>query len=120
METIENITFQQKWQNFKMGVKARVKATIQWCKENPQVAASVAAGILAGVTEITKSAIKAKDRREDRELEEKRLNSVYDRSAGMYLCTERPLTNDDWRGVQKRKRDGMTTGEALEDMGLLK
>lgn len=120
MDNIEKTVKEFKWEKFKMGVKTRYEKAKVWCRDHKEVLMVVVPAVLSGGVELTKAAIKAKDHREDRELEDRRLKSVYDRSAGMYLDTKRPLSNDDYRELQKRKRDGMTTGEALDDMGLLK
>lgn len=108
-----------RWEKFKMAVSEKANAAVTWCREHKEVLMVVVPAVISGGVELTKAYVRAKDHKEDRELEEKRLSSVYDRSAGMYLDVKHPLSNDEWREVQRRKRDGMTTGEALDDMGLL-
>ena len=108
-----------KFEKFKMGVKTKAKQTYAWCCEHKEVLMVVVPAAIGAIGEIGKTVIKAKDHREERELEEKKLCSVYDRSAGMYLDTTRPLTNDDYLHVQALKREGKTTGEALYELGLL-
>jgi len=120
MDDIEKTVTELKWEKFKMGVKTRFEKVKDWCTDHKEILMVVIPAVISGGVELSKAAIKAKDHKEDRELEDRRLKSVYDRSAGMYLETTRPLSNDDYRRLQQRKRDGMTTGEALDDMGLLR
>lgn len=112
-------TFKQRVENAKQKAKDWAEPKLQWCREHKEILMTFGPVVIGGVFELAKAGIKAKDHREARELEEEKLRSVYDRSAGMYLETTRELTNDDYRELQRRKREGMTTGEALDDMGLL-
>lgn len=109
-----------RWNRFKKDVKEKFRASCEWCKEHKEVVMAVAPIVLSGTFELAKAGMKYHDKRQERELEEDKLNSVYDRSAGMYLDTIRPLTNDDYRQVQNLKRQGLTTGEALDRLGLLR
>ena len=112
-------TFKQRVENAKAKAKDWAEPKLQWCREHKEILMTFGPVVIGGFFELAKVGIKAKDRRETRELDEEKLHSVYDRSAGMYLTTKRELTNDDYRELQRRKREGMTTGEALDDMGLL-
>ena len=103
----------------KAEAKVKIRQTADWCKEHKEVVVAVVPVVLSGIFELTKAGMKYHDKREERELEEQKLCSVYDRSAGMYLDTIRPLDNDDYRQVQNLKRQGLTTGEALDRLGLL-
>lgn len=113
-------TASSRWKRFKNDVKAKIKESYEWCKEHKEVVMAVAPIVLSGSFELAKAGMKYRDKRQERELEEDKLRSVYDRSAGMYLDTVRPLTNDDYRQVQNLKRQGLTTGEALDRLGLLR
>lgn len=113
-------TASSRWKRFKNDVKAKIKESYEWCKEHKEVVMAVAPIVLSGSFELAKAGMKYHDKRQERELEEDKLRSVYDRSAGMYLDTVRPLTNDDYRQVQNLKRQGLTTGEALDRLGLLR
>lgn len=108
-----------KWEKFKEGVKEKASAAYDWCKEHKEIVLAVVPVVISGGFELAKAGMKYRDKREDRELEEEKLCSVYDRSNGMYLDTIRPLTNDDARQVQNLKRQGLTTLEALDRLGLL-
>lgn len=119
MEKLTKEAVKEKFEEFKMGVKIRTKLAYDWCCEHKEVVMVFGPAVIGAVGEGIKAAIKAKDRREDRELEELKLRSVYDRSAGMYLETKRPLDNDDFLHIQALKRQGRTTGEALYELGLL-
>ena len=113
-------TFKDKWKDFKANVKVKTQITCDWCRENKEVLLVVVPAVIGAVGEVGKAAIKAKDRREERELEMRKLDSMYDRSLGAYVDTTHTLTTKEKRDVQKRKRaKGMTTTEALEDLGLL-
>lgn len=109
-----------KFEAFKMGVKVRYEKAKRWCMDNKEVSLAMATAVIGGIGELGKEIIRSHDRKLARELEEAKRKSVYDRSAGMYLDTTRELTNRDYRKLQAKKRDGLTTGEALDSMGLLK
>ena len=113
-------SFKDKWEDFK--VKARVKTQVawDWCKEHKEVLMVVVPAVIGAAGEVGKAVIKAKDHREERELEELRLRSQYDRSLGAYVETTHPLTTEEKLLVQETKRaKSMTTIEALNDLGLL-
>ena len=112
--------FKAKFEAFKMGVRVRYEKAKRWCIDNKEVSLAMATAVIGGIGELGKEIIRSHDRKLARELEETKRKSVYDRSAGMYLDTKRELTNRDWRELQARKRNGLTTGEALDSMGLLK
>lgn len=112
-------TVKEKFEDFKAKAKVKIGLACDWCRENKEMLKIVAPAVIGGVFGVAKVAINAKDRREARELEEQKLHSVYDRSAGMYLTTTREPTNEDWLHIQKLKREGKTTGEALYELGLL-
>ena len=108
------------WQKTKAKIKDWWNPKWTWIKDHKEIAIPVATAIISGAVELTKAGMKYHDKAEERQLEEEKLASVYDRSAGMYLSTTRPLDNDDWRRVQELKRKGKTTGEALDQLGLLR
>lgn len=110
---------QTTWEKFKAKAKAKCDQAKTWCKEHKEIVLAVAPVVISGGFELAKAGMKYRDKRQERELEEEKLASVYDRSAGMYLATIRPLSNSDWRRVQELKRQGLTTGEALDRLGLL-
>lgn len=110
----------EKFEEIKMGAKIRYDQAVTWCRENKEIVVALAPAVIGGSVELIKAIVRAHDHAEEREMERIRRHSVYDRSSGMYLETTEELDNDDFRELQKRKRRGMTTGEALEDMGLLK
>lgn len=114
-------TFKQRVENAKQKAKDWAEPKLQWCREHKEILMAFGPVVIGGVFELAKAGIKAEDHREARELEEKKLHSVYDRSECMYLETKRPLTNDDYREIRRRKKEqkGLATGEALDDMGLL-
>jgi len=107
------------WQKFNEKAKDKYNASVAWCKEHKEIVMAVAPVVISGAFELAKAGMKYNDKKQERELEAEKLASVYDRSAGMYLATRRPLTNADWRRIQELKRQGYTTGEALDRLGLL-
>lgn len=112
-------TLKDRWEDFKVNAKVKAHVAYDWCREHKEVLMVVVPAVIGAAGEVGKAVIKAKDHREERELEERKLCSVYDRSAGMYLDTTRELTNEDYIKIQSLKREGKTTGEALYELGLL-
>lgn len=112
-------TVKDRFEDFKAQAKVKIGIACDWCKEHKEFVKVVAPAVIGGIFGVAKVAINAKDRREARELEEAKLHSVYDRSAGMYLTVNREPTNEDYLRIQSLKREGKTTGEALYELGLL-
>lgn len=108
-----------KFEEFKRKAKERCNAAYSWCKEHKEVVLAIVPVLISGGFELAKTSMKYRDKAEERKLEEEKLASVYDRSAGMYLSTRRQLNNSDYRRIQELKRQGYTTGEALDRLGLL-
>lgn len=120
-DNIINVEFKEPslYEKAKSWAKQKYDKTKQWCIDHKEWILIFGPAAVSGAVELGKSVMKYKDKQADRELEEKKLCSVYDRSCGGYVSVKRPLTSADWVKVQALKRKGMTTTEALLELGLL-
>jgi len=83
----------------------------QWCRDNPMIAAA----LLVGTRQLVKTT-----RRRSETHEKKRQRLIWDPAARHYWETKRELKQSEWLEVERLKRQGMTIGEALAEMNLLK
>lgn len=111
----ENVmaTIKEKW-------AAKKEKLINWIDDNPEKAYAIGVLTVAGVglgTRIGLRAWKTHNLRIEQKLKD---NYVYDHRSGMYVQLKRPLNNHDWRYFNSLRRDGLSTAEALERMGIIK
>ncbi len=120
-DNIIEVKFQEptRREKAKRWVKEKYDKTKQWCTDHKEMIMIFGPVAVSGAFELLKCGMKYKDKQADRDLEEKKLCSVYDRSVGGYVSVKRPLTSADWVKIQALKRQGMTTTEALLELGLL-
>lgn len=106
----------EKWEKFKSDLKCKYIVAKDWCIRNKEVVIAVAPAVIGGFFEIVKIASKKDARDEEKELKEL---YIYDRSMGHYWKLRRRLTNAEYREIERRKAEGETMGEILEDMRVL-
>lgn len=106
----------QKWEDFKWKAKQKYEAAKTWCTENKEVVIAAIPALITGAFEIIKIASKADAREEEKELKEL---YIYDRSMGHYWKLRRRLTNSEYREIERRRAEGESMGEILEDMRVL-
>ncbi len=113
-------TLKDRWEDFKANAKVKAHIAYDWCREHKEVLMVVVPAVIGAAGEVGKAVIKAKDHREERELEERKLCAEWDPSLGSYVDTKRPLTTEEKREIQRIKREkGITKIEALDELGLL-
>lgn len=97
--------------------EARKKKAIDWWEENKAAAivvVPIAGTVLAkGIQVIGKSInLHIEERNKDRRL--------YDTSLGHYWELKRKLNNHDWVQINRRRNEGESLGDILEEMRVLK
>lgn len=113
---LKTMKVESKWHSFKTWAKKKTVDTLQWVKDNPELAALAAAG-LGGAAKGLKSLIRTHNLKQDQYNKER---YIYDRSLGMYLHTKRPLRNQDYISINQRRARGEKLSDILESMRLLK
>lgn len=92
---------------------------IEFVKENPEtcgILATVGTTLIGGGVKLTKGIIRTHRIHKEQYLKER---YIYDRSLGMYLKTRRPLRNNDYIIINRRRRNGERLSDILAGMGLL-
>lgn len=112
-------TIRQKWTDFWAKIKDLGGQTFEWCKAHKEILMAFGPAVIGGGVEIAKAVIKAKDHKEERELEEEKLRSAYDDFDGVHLETEHLLNKEEYHRFKELKEQGKTTGEALYELDLL-
>lgn len=113
-ETKEVIS--EKWNSFKDWSKKKFNEAKIWCGEHKELVVGVVPVLITGFFEVIKIASKADAREEEKELKEL---YIYDRSMGHYWKLRRRLTNSEYREIERRRAEGESMGEILEDMRVL-
>lgn len=106
----------EKWEKFKDDMKCKYIVAKEWVSKNKEFVIACAPAIIGGLFEVMKIASKKDARDEEKELKEL---YIYDRSMGHYWKLRRRLTNAEYREIERRRAEGETMGEILEDMRVL-
>ncbi len=101
----------------KMKAIIRVNKTVDWVKNNPQIALGVGTAVVGTGKYFGKNIIK---RGNLRKAEKVKQEYCYDPSLGHYWQLKRKLSNSEWRAVENRKKNGEKLGEIFESMKVLK
>lgn len=93
----------------------RVGAVKDWCRLHPQEATMLGIVIVGTTGKVIQSALayKAKTKQIDKQ------RVIYDPSAGMYQCLNKPMNYEQQRAYNALVADGMKRGEALRALGLV-
>lgn len=105
-----------KWEAFKVKAKQKYDEAKDWCGEHKELVVAAVPVLISGFFEVIKIASKADAREEEKELKEL---YIYDRSMGHYWKLRRRLTNAEYREIERRRAEGESMGEILEDMRVL-
>lgn len=92
------------------------KATVEWCKENPEAALAITGLVAAAGRAVIREGVKARDEKRENDHRER---YIYDRSLGMYWELKRPMTTAERCEFQRLKDEGYRTGDILRSMKLL-
>ena len=105
--------------------KSKVKAWLKnrwtdvscWCGEHKTEIMVVAPVVIGGIATTAKVIGKSVNLNKEQNLKEK---FVYDTSLGHYWELRQKLTNSQWTEIERRRANGETLGQILNDMKVLK
>lgn len=109
-----------RWYGFKWNLEQKAKATLNWCSNNKEltIAFLTAAGVAIRAGSKTAASISRKI--DDKKEADRRDLEIYDHSIGKWQKLRRPMKYDETLEFDKRKREGESTVQILDDMGLLR
>lgn len=117
METIDNRTLKEKVAALKFKAGEKVKQVKDWVKENPQMAFTAGSVIIGSASYIGKKAFRIVENKQAMKAVECR---HYDPRTGENWFTRRPLNSKEQLQLDKLYKSGLSKGEILESMRLLK
>ncbi len=121
IETVDDRTFGEKVKStayiWKCRASRKAKEVKDWAMANPQTALMVGSAIIGGGSYIGKKAIKAADDKRQIRMVECR---HYDPRTGENWFTRRPLNSKEQLKLDRLYKSGLSKGEILEQMRLLK
>lgn len=95
-----------------------------WCANNPQLASilipgaiMLGGGLIKGGTSVVKAAINNNTAKHQNRVDDRR---IYDPSEGFYWNLKRDLNTSQKLELERRKAEGESMGQILEDMRVLK
>lgn len=88
-----------------------------WCSENKGLLMVAVPTVIGGITATVKVVGKNINLNKEQNLKEK---FVYDTSLGHYWELRQKLTNGQWTEIERRRANGETLGQILNDMKVLK
>lgn len=88
-----------------------------YCFNHPEEALGIGCLTLVVIGNVVTKTKKAKALEKEEELKEE---YCYDRSLGHYWRLRRKISNDEWLEINRRKNEGESLGEILEQLRLLK
>lgn len=99
--------------------KARLKLQIgkEWFDRNKEALVTLVPIIVGGVATIVKVVGKRCNLNKEETLKDE---YCYDRSLGHYWRLKRPLSNNEWLEIDRRKKEGERLSDILDDMRVLK
>lgn len=100
----------------KRAIKDKVQKCKEWIVRNKEAAVASVPIVIGGITTVVKAVNKHNSQRKEQELKEL---YCYDRSLGHYWKLKRPLSNDEWLEIDKRKKSGERLPEILEELRVL-
>ena len=117
MDTVDKRTVKEKFETFKWRVKQKKNEAIKWCKEHPEYAFFAVTTAVGGISYGGKKIFnKVSAKREIRNLECRH----YDRRTDTYWFSKRPLNTGEKLIMEKKYTEGLSKGEILHQLGLLK
>ena len=117
METVDKRTLKEKWESFKWKAEQKKRETFKWANEHPQAAFFTVTTLVGGLSYGGKKIFKHVSVKKEIKLMECR---HYDRRTDEYWFSRRPLKSTEKLQLEKYYQNGMSKGEALRRMGLLK
>lgn len=101
----------------KLNLKAKLKAAMDWSKENRDIlviAVPAAVAIVTGTCKLGGKLIDAHREHSHQNL------TCYDRSLGHYWQLKRELSNNEWISIEQRRKNGERLADILSELKVLK
>lgn len=115
MQTVDDRTFEEKFQSFKFECERKKEAVVSWCKEHKELCIAMAPIVVTGVFDVIKEISRTARQHEEKVLKE---NYIYDRRRGHYVQTRRPLKPKEWRIFDERYQMGESVSDIVNDLRL--
>lgn len=116
----EKVKKQIERKQFRDKVKTKLHDASQWIVDNKEVvlvAAPVVMTVTKGTFNIGGKLLKHHNLKLEEKLKDRR---IYDRSTGHYVETRRKLKSTEWAEFDRRRRQGYSVQQIINDMGLNK
>ena len=117
METVDNRSFEEKKEAFKLKAKEKFDRAKQWCSENKEI---LVVAVPAGLAFLGKT-MKSVDRMQERKYDYKdRYLQVWDPATRQHVKLRRELKPHEQLELSQRNQDGERLTDILFDMGVVK
>lgn len=116
-EVIDMRSKEQKHEDRKRKLKEAWDKFVAWVEAHFWFFFALLGMTFSFILSLVKSGSKNDKVEEERKLKE---NFVYDRSNGHYVELRRKPTGDEWRELDRRRRNGESVSEIADDMRILK
>lgn len=114
---IEDFRKESKKRKLKEKVRSKIQNGIEKFDRNKEVIVTLAPIIIGGVATIVKVVGKRYNLSKEEQLKDE---YCYDRSLGHYWRLKRPLSNDEWLEIDRRKKNGERLSDILSSLKVLK
>lgn len=101
----------------KMRLKEKYDGVKDWCCENPQLVVTIAASAVGLATTGIKAVSRHHNLRQQERIKEE---YCYDPKLGHYWTLKRPLKNNEWLEIDRRRARGERMANILRSMKVLK
>lgn len=115
METIDQRSFKEKVESFKMEAKKKLDDCVEFCKKNKEVVIVMAPVVIECSTRLLVQVLRAYGKHEDRINKER---NIYDFRHRHYVQSKRKIKQHEWDEIDQRLERGESPGEILKDLGL--
>lgn len=117
METKDCRSFKEKVEAFKWNTKEKLGKAVQWASENPGAALTITSTVIGATAYTGKKLFKIAG--ENREIKLIQCRH-YDPRTGENWFTKRPLKSHEQLKLDREYKEGLSKGEILLKMGLLR
>lgn len=117
METVDNRSWKEKLETLKWRAEQKKREVKKFCKEHPEAAFFGATTLVGAGSFVGKKMINGVGKKREFKLLECK---HYDNRTAQYWFSKRPLKTSEKLMMEKMYNEGMSKGEILQHMGLLK
>ena len=115
--TIKDFQKEARRRAFKEKVSSKIQSAKDWVVRNKDTVITLTPVVVGGVTTVVKVVGKYVNQHKQEDLKDL---YCYDRSLGHYWKLRRELTNDEWLEIDKRKKNGESLSDILDELKVLK